>query len=606
MPLLARDALRSEEAAEDHLEATAANIAMHPVTGTFATPHESAFAAHAFRLAFPVHTFLMALSLALIVWMALFSPPELQALWVRCPQIVCMTLGLVGRARLHVWRDSARSQRVGSWTWTTLLVVGLVADMGGVVASPTAACAEVLYSQYKAIAVTLAIALVNGTHGLGFVHKLALLALIVTDCVVKFAVCRDREAGILVGPMACGMAGVAALGAATAHMAEMHLRHSYAEKERTEVDKRQLKERNEQLQAEKERLMYDMLRRGQTIDDDSRSAIRRGLQARPNKPFSDTAPSEVGCPAPSDSPPPSLPPGAPSSTSSGYTASTRAEGGQQRLDSSGVALYTTWQSCTHKAHGIQSSRLSEPAASSGTGTGLGLELVTEALLREVMADEETLFELQTMLSRAEEGTTGRPTQEPNQGSQGFLPAQTNSGVNAACDGVAQQRVISPTRGMQRQDIDPFRGLASNFPVGPSSHVQESPASLGGSIAGGSCKPTRLEAVQADTMTPGQRALRVARQRIQTARADFEVCQVVRTLAIALGASRAETGTIKALHSVLLLLERPRMSCEEACASTGASRSNFAKWHRKVRHAQLDSPPPSWKRFHPRRPTRPIA
>ena len=32
------------------------------------------------------------------------------------------------------------------------------------------------------------------------------------------------------------------------------------------------------------------------------------------------------------------------------------------------------------------------------------------------------------------------------------------------------------------------------------------------IAGGSCKPTRLEAVQADTMTPGQQALRVARQR----------------------------------------------------------------------------------------------
>ena len=153
-------------------------------------------------------------------------------------------------------------------------------------------------------------------------------------------------------------------------------------------------------------------------------------------------------------------------------------GSQQRLDSSGVAL-TTWQSCTHKAHGIQSSRLSEPDASSGTGTGLGLELVTEALLTEVMADEETLFELQTMLSPIEEGTTGRPTQEPNQGSQGFLPAQTNSGVDAACDGVAQQRVISPTGWMQRQDIGPFGGLASELPVGPSSHVHESPTSLGG-------------------------------------------------------------------------------------------------------------------------------
>ena len=93
-------------------------------------------------------------------------------------------------------------------------------------------------------------------------------------------------------------------------------------------------------------------------------------------------------------------------------------------------------------------------------------------------------------------------------------SEVNSRVDAACDGVAQQRVISPTRWMQRQDIDPFRGLASNLLVGPSSHVHESPASLGGGIAGGSCKPTRLEAVQADTMTPGQQALRVARQRIQ--------------------------------------------------------------------------------------------
>ena len=54
-------------ARSEYLEATAANIAMHPVTGMFAAPHESAFAAHAFRLAFPVHTFLMALSLGLIV-----------------------------------------------------------------------------------------------------------------------------------------------------------------------------------------------------------------------------------------------------------------------------------------------------------------------------------------------------------------------------------------------------------------------------------------------------------------------------------------------------------------------------------------------------------
>ena len=44
--------------------------------------------------------------------------------------------------------------------------------------------------------------------------------------------------------------------------------------------------------------MYDMQRRSHLMDDDNRSAIRRGLQA--------AAP-------PWDTPPPSLPPGAPSS-----------------------------------------------------------------------------------------------------------------------------------------------------------------------------------------------------------------------------------------------------------------------------------------------------
>ena len=68
--------------------------------------------------------------------------------------------------------------------------------------------------------------------------------------------------------------------------------------------------------------------------------------------------------------------------------------------------------------------------------------------------------------------------------------------------------------------------------------------------------------------------------------DTEVCQVVRTLAVALGASRTEAGTIKALHALLKLLERPEMSEEEAYTSTGASVSNFKRWKKKVQSAQL--------------------
>ena len=88
----------------------------------------------------------------------------------------------------------------------------------------------------------------------------------------------------------------------------------------TTAESRRLEERNEQLRAEKERLMYDVQRRGQPLDDgDDRSAIRRGLQAGPSQPYhraDSTDSSETGAPAPSDSLPPSLPPGAPSSSAS--------------------------------------------------------------------------------------------------------------------------------------------------------------------------------------------------------------------------------------------------------------------------------------------------
>ena len=105
------------------------------------------------------------------------------------------------------------------------------------------------------------------------------------------------------------------------------MRKSYIEKELL----LELEERNEQLQAEKERLMYDnaLQRRGRPIEeDDDRSAISRGLLAGPASvgigdtslgPAAipvDAGSSKAAPPRPSDPPPagpPSLPPGPPSS-----------------------------------------------------------------------------------------------------------------------------------------------------------------------------------------------------------------------------------------------------------------------------------------------------
>ena len=90
-------------------------------------------------------------------------------------------------------------------------------------------------------------------------------------------------------------------------------------------------------------------------------------------------------------------------------------------------------------------------------------------------------------------------------------------------------------------------------------------------------------------TPEQQALQAARDGMRAARGDIQRFYVLRTLATALGASRTETGTISALHAVLLQLERPSLSCEEACESTGASTSNFKKWRRRVHQARLNLP-----------------
>ena len=93
------------------------------------------------------------------------------------------------------------------------------------------------------------------------------------------------------------------------------------------------------------------------------------------------------------------------------------------------------------------------------------------------------------------------------------------------------------------------------------------------------------------MTPRQQELYVALQRMQTARTKIEIFQLVHRLAVALGASRMESGSIKALHAVLIQMEQPGMGEKEAYSSTGASLSNFKKWRRRVQHAQLDLPPP---------------
>ena len=333
-PLLARSFSRSE-CDPDTEVAAAGDPRTHPITGAFVDPLQPAFAAHIFRLVFPCHIFVMALGVGYYIWATLrVSERLLPIIGVSLYlPLTCGAVGLVCRWLLHRMHDSVRSQRIGSWTWTATFLAFLIGDTISFTVTPADFCKENYEQQYMLPFISLVAVLINGSHGLSWVHKNALLVLILLDCLAMVAVCDEAE----FHPM-LGVAAMCLLGSAFTHVSEGFMRHNYAEKKR-------LEQRNEQLQAEKERLLYDMQRRGRLLDDTSdRSAIRRGLQAGTNQPdlYTDGMDqSEAGAPTPSESPPSSLPPGAPSSTGSGGDHCRVGRGRGGSLGTS-AALPLTW------------------------------------------------------------------------------------------------------------------------------------------------------------------------------------------------------------------------------------------------------------------------
>ena len=201
-----------------------ANIVMHPVTGTFADPmHESAFAAQFFRLAFPCHAFLMVLLGACMAWIG-------PCLCPRSAWSVAAMLGLVSRVLVHRMDDTVRGQRIGAWTWTLLTVLAFTSDMYGLLTNP-ATCGQIDRLLDVFVLVSLVHAVVNGSHGIIFVHKVALCGLMLVECLAAFVVCPSPPPPSPSPPSLCAMVAFI-ICFVLAHMAEMPVRHSYAEKER--------------------------------------------------------------------------------------------------------------------------------------------------------------------------------------------------------------------------------------------------------------------------------------------------------------------------------------------------------------------------------------
>ena len=389
-PVLARNAPRSEHDPEHGgaprpLEAErielADNITMYPFTGAFIDPaHESAFAAQLYRMAFPAHSLLMAVSLAGASHFALTAPPELR---VSLGMVVlCMTVMMVGRILLHRMCDVARSQRIGSWVWAgSLALMGLWLGVCWQFTALATVCAAIKKDRFSSL-ISLATALINGSHGMGFALKLSLIGLFLGDCLVEIAICGDAVFAVALVNM-----GGFIVGATVAHMVELSARRNYAEKVRGQIQEmeerrlggrlatrgRQLEQRNEQLQTSNERLLYDMQRRGHPLDnDDERSAICRGLQAEPGQPHlpaDGTDSSETEAPTPSDAPPPSLPPGPPSSSSSNATKSRKSSKSSKTFSTSGAPSSQAGQSTPSWAEIAYRRHYAELAAKSATEQG---------------------------------------------------------------------------------------------------------------------------------------------------------------------------------------------------------------------------------------------
>ena len=339
MALLATEVPRSEH--DPDLEGEhdpgleLAVIAMHPVTGAFVDPtHESAVAAQLFRLAFPCHTFLLALNISVFTWMV--SRSDSAAFW----SIVDLSavLALLGRMLLHWSSDPVRAQRIGAGFWTAMIVASWISWMSMFMLGTTVSCA-LAQLNYLGPLIALLTALVNGSHGMGFAHKGGVIGLLlVLDLLLVTSCAGFAFVHVLAD------AGAYGVGFFVAHMVELLLRQTYAEKvqdkQRLAEEKRRQEERLEQLRAEKERLMYDVQRRGQPLDDDdARSAIRRGLQARLGPSYhraGSTDSRETGTSALSDSPLPSLPPGPPSSSAGKSSESGKSGEGMGGSDREGM------------------------------------------------------------------------------------------------------------------------------------------------------------------------------------------------------------------------------------------------------------------------------
>ena len=278
------------------------------LTAAFDDPQvESSFAANLFRAAFGWHALLLVSVLATISFAALTTGTWPAMTFVA---LLLTASALVGRVFLHRKQDRERSQKIGSWFWSALLVLSCGVDVVSYLTDAEAACASERKVGVTRPLICLAAALVNGSHGMSFLHKLSLVVVLLIDILTALASCGELAQALSIG--------ATVVGYVAAHLVELNARRAFAKERRSEEEKRLLAEekhraeeeaetRLEQLAVAKERLQYDfnfVMARAHPLAGPS----------QPRRQSSSSGSSSLGgSGAPSSSPPPSIPPMAPSS-----------------------------------------------------------------------------------------------------------------------------------------------------------------------------------------------------------------------------------------------------------------------------------------------------
>ena len=262
-PLLPRRSPRS-----DDLERGEPGPPLHPITGTFAdATHAKDFAARCFRSAFPLHALLLAAFAVGDTYYCLLASTAPLITSIAFP--LADSTMLLLRIGLHRSSDQSRAQQLGSAAWALFVVACLLAsvvDPSLNLQPVTGASVELI--SYAAV-VGFGMALLNSSLGLSFAHKttLALVLLLTLPLALLFqaaahffhpvaAVTRASDSATLATTVYCSSIAASQV---CAHVMELLAARQYLT--------------HEQLRESYQRLHYDLQNPARPPDDRRRVAL---------------------------------------------------------------------------------------------------------------------------------------------------------------------------------------------------------------------------------------------------------------------------------------------------------------------------------------------